>query len=105
MYESYTGVYVGQEEPEVAVVGTKGQIVIPQKFRRELDITPKNKLAVYRKDDKLVLAKLKVPPLEDELKEIFKEIDKQNKGKPKPSQKEIIDTIQEIRHDKSRKGK
>ena len=32
-----------QEEPEIAVVGTKGQIVIPQRFRRELKITPKTK--------------------------------------------------------------
>jgi AbrB family looped-hinge helix DNA binding protein len=44
-----------QEEPEIAVVGTKGQIVIPQRFRRELNITPKTKLIVYRKGDKRFL--------------------------------------------------
>lgn len=47
-----------QEETSIAVVGTKGQIVIPQKFRRELQITAKTKLAIYRKDDKLVVTKL-----------------------------------------------
>jgi bifunctional DNA-binding transcriptional regulator/antitoxin component of YhaV-PrlF toxin-antitoxin module len=31
---------MGQEEPEIAVVGTKGQIVIPQRLRKELAITP-----------------------------------------------------------------
>ena len=54
---------MGQEETEIAVVGTKGQIVIPQKLRRELQITAKTKLAIYRKDDKLVIIKLNVPPL------------------------------------------
>jgi len=52
-----------QEETEIVVVGTKGQIVIPQRLRKELAITPKTKLCVYRKDDKLVVAKLKFPPL------------------------------------------
>jgi AbrB family looped-hinge helix DNA binding protein len=47
------GKNVGQEETAIAVVGTKGQIVIPQKLRRELQITAKTKLAIYRKDDKL----------------------------------------------------
>ena len=51
------------EETQIVVVGTKGQIVIPQRLRKELAITPKTKLCVYRKDDKLVVAKLKFPPL------------------------------------------
>jgi AbrB family looped-hinge helix DNA binding protein len=46
-------------EPEIAVVGTKGQFVIPQDMRRRLAIKPKTKLAVYRKGDKLVVTKLK----------------------------------------------
>ena len=54
-YESYTVVKMEQEEPEIAVVGTKGQIVIPQRLRKELKITPKTKLAVYRKGDKIVV--------------------------------------------------
>ena len=73
---------MGQEKSDIAVVGTKGQIVIPQRFRKELAIIPNTKLIVYRRDDKLVLAKLKIPPLE-ELRELFKEIDEQNKGKKK----------------------
>src|SRR4030066_708129 len=82
-----------QEEAEVAVVGTKGQIVIPQRLRRELKITSKTKLVVYRKGDKLVVAKLKVPPLGEELKDLFREIDEQNKGKKKPTEKEILEEI------------
>ena len=52
---------MGQEETEIAVVGTKGQIVIPQRLRKELKITSKTKLVLYRKDDKIVLTKLAVP--------------------------------------------
>ena len=54
---------MAQENSDIAVVGTKGQIVIPQSFRKELALTPNTKVIVYRKDDKLVLAKLNVPPL------------------------------------------
>ena len=85
-----------QEESDVAVVGTKGQIVIPQRFRKELQITPNTKVLVYRKDDKLVVTRLKVPPLE-ELRGLFKEIDLQNKGKKTPSEKEILEDIQAYR--------
>ena len=89
-----------EEEPEVAVVGTKGQIVIPQRLRRELMITPNTKLVVYRKDDKLVLAKLKLPPLGDELKDFFRKIDDQNKDKKKPTEEEILEEIQAVRREK-----
>ena len=95
-YESYTVANMGREESDIAVVGTKGQIVIPQRFRRELAITPNTKLVVYRKDDKLVVAKLKIPPLA-ELKDLFAEIDQQNKGEKKPSEQEILDEIQAYR--------
>ena len=87
---------MSQEESDIAVVGTKGQIVIPQRFRKELAITPNTKIIVYRKDDKLVLAKLAVPPLE-ELKMLFDEIDRQNKGKEKPTEQELLEIIQKSR--------
>ncbi len=82
-----------KEKTEIAVVGTKGQIVIPQRFRKELAITPNTKIIVYRRDDKLVLAKLKIPPLE-QLNDLFSEIDEQNKGKSQPNEKKILDEIQ-----------
>ena len=92
------------EEPEIAVVGTKGQIVIPQKFRNELAIKPNTKLCVYRKDDKLVVVKLSVPPLED-LKQLFKEIDKENQDKKKPTDEMILEEIQAHRKDRREKAK
>ncbi len=69
------------EEPEIATVGTKGQVVIPQQIRKELQIKPKAKMAVYRRGNKLVMAKLEVPSIGDELKDLFRQIDERYKGK------------------------
>jgi AbrB family looped-hinge helix DNA binding protein len=91
-----------QEETDVAVVGTKGQIVIPQRFRKQLKIAPKSKVILYRKDDKIVLTKLSVPPLEN-LEKLFREIDKQNKGKKPPVEEEILEEIQAYRRTKRAK--
>ena len=91
---------MGQEKTDIAIVGTKGQIVIPQRFRKDLSLTPNTKIIVYRKDDKLVLEKLAVPPLE-ELRELFSEVDKQNKGKKKPTEEEIQKEIAATRKQSS----
>jgi AbrB family looped-hinge helix DNA binding protein len=92
-----------ETEAEIAVVGTKGQLVIPQKFRKALNIKSKTNMVVYRKDDKLVLAKLKVPSIEEEFKAIFKEVDKQFEGRKKPTEEEIIEKIQALRRSKRAK--
>ncbi len=89
-----------KEEYEIAIVGTKGQIVIPQRIRKELAITPNTKLCLYRKDDKLVIVKLKVPPLDD-LKELFKKIDEQNKEKKLTE--EVLEESQAHRREKRAK--
>ena len=104
-YESYTIVKkMGQleSEPEIAVVGTKGQIVIPQRFRKELKITSKTKLALYKQDDKIVVTKLSIPSLSEEMQSLFDEVDKQTKGK-KVSEKEILNEIQKYRLEKHTK--
>jgi len=87
---------------EIGVVGAKGQIVIPQKLRKALKITPKTRLVVYRQGDKIVVTKLEVPPLLEELKDIFSEIDKQHKGS-KISEEEILKEIQNYRAEKRAK--
>jgi AbrB family looped-hinge helix DNA binding protein len=88
------------EEPEVAVVGTKGQIVIPKQIRADLNIRPKTKLAVYRRGDKLVVTKLAFPSLGEELKTLFKEIDNQFKERRRPTQKEILEEIRAYRRER-----
>ncbi len=88
------------EEPEITIVGTKGQIVIPLQMRRALRIKPKTKLALYRRGDKLVLAKLKIPPLKERLDALFREIDEQYKGKKRPTEREILEEVQAYRREK-----
>ncbi len=90
------------EEPEIAVVGTKGQFVIPQDLRRRLAIKPKTKLAIYRKGDKFVVTKLKVPTVGQELDDFFAEID--TRSKKAASEQEIIKEIQTYRKEKRARG-
>jgi bifunctional DNA-binding transcriptional regulator/antitoxin component of YhaV-PrlF toxin-antitoxin module len=92
------------EEPEVAVVGTKGQFVIPLEMRQRLAITAKTKLAIYRKGDKLVVTKLRVPTAGAELDDLFAQIDRQNRGKDTASEREIIAEIQAYRKEKRARG-
>ena len=92
-----------KEEFEIAIVGSKGQIVIPQLLRKELAITTNTKLCLYRKDDKLVVVKLEASPLTG-LEELFRKINEQNKGKKRLS-KEILGESQVNRHKKKAKKK
>jgi AbrB family looped-hinge helix DNA binding protein len=86
------------EEPQIAVVGTKGQIVIPQQLREDLHITPKTKLLLYRKGDKIVIAKLNIPPLED-LTKFIKEIDERREDNRRLTEREILAEIQAYRRE------
>lgn len=88
------------KEPKIAVVGTKGQVVIPQEIRRELGIKAKTRLAFFSREDKLVVAKLEMPSLNEELTELFDEIDKRYKGRKKPSERDILSEIQAYRKEK-----
>ena len=88
------------EEPEIATVGTKGQVVIPQQIRKELGIKPKTKLAMYSRGGRLVAAKVEAPSLGDELKALFREIDERYKGKKRPTEREILAEIQAYRKEK-----
>ena len=89
-----------EEEPEIAVVGTKGQIVIPQQLRDDLDIKPKTKLALYRRGDKIVVTKLHFPPLAEDLKEFLREIDEGRKDRKRPTEREILEEIQAYRRER-----
>lgn len=92
------------EEPEIAVVGTKGQIVIPQQLRDELNIKPKTKLALYRRGNKIVVTKLEIPPLTENLEALFKTLDESTRGKEKATEREILMEIQKYRANKQKKG-
>ncbi|MDA4133761.1 MAG: AbrB/MazE/SpoVT family DNA-binding domain-containing protein [Thaumarchaeota archaeon] len=84
------------------MVGTKGQFVIPQDLRRRLAIKPKTRLAIYRRGDKLVVMKLKVPTAGEELDDFFAEVD--GGSKRAVSEQEIIKEIQAYRKEKRARG-
>jgi len=92
------------EEPEIAVVGTKGQFVIPRDLRRRLDIKPKTKLAIYRKGDKLVVTKLNIPTAGEELDDFFSKIDEGSQRGRAGSEQEILREIQAYRKEKRTRG-
>ena len=78
------------EQRKITTARAQGQIVTLQKLRKELQIKQNTKLAVYRREDKLVVAKLAIPPLGEELKGPSGEIGKQDKGKKKSSEKQRV---------------
>ncbi len=77
-------------------------MVIPQWIRRELGISTKTKLAIYLRGNKLVVTKLELPPLGEELKELFREIDERYKRKRRPTEREILSSIQSCRDEMRR---
>jgi AbrB family looped-hinge helix DNA binding protein len=85
---------IDMTEAEVTIMSEKGQVVIPQKLRKQLELTPKTKLLVYRKDNLLILKKLEIPDIEKEWDEVFAMMDK--KGL-KISEAEIQQEIDAVR--------
>ena len=63
------------EKPDVAVLSSKGQVVIPQSIRRKLGIGAKTKLIIYSYRDAVIMKKLEVPDVVKELQEIYKKVD------------------------------
>ena len=59
-----------KEKAEVTVVGEKGQVVIPLTIREKLGIGPKTKLLIYGYQDAVIMKKLEVPDVTQELEAI-----------------------------------
>ena len=82
------------QETEITTMSKKGQIVIPQKIRKNLKIKPRTKFAVYAKNDMIIMKAFEVPNLEKEWSEIFRIADKKIL---KISEKAVYDEIQSYR--------
>jgi AbrB family looped-hinge helix DNA binding protein len=90
------------EGPEIVSVGAKGQMIIPQRIRKELGISARTKLAVYMRGNKFVVTKFELHPLGDKLKGLFREIDEGYKGKRRPTDREILASIRSYRDEEQR---
>lgn len=88
------------EEPEIAVVSEKGQIVIPYSVRIRLGLKPKTKLLVYDTEDTVILKKMELPNLEEEWKKLKKIIDKKVSKHGKLSDKDIEEEVHKYRKEK-----
>ncbi len=85
------------QETEITTISKKGQVVIPQKIRKNLKIKPRTKLLVSSKDNVIIMKVFELPDMEKEWSEIFKIMDKKNL---KITEKEIGLEIREYRKGK-----
>lgn len=90
------------QETEITTVSEKGQVVIPQKIRKELKIKPRSKLLVYGKDGVIIMKTIELPDMKKEWQEIFRIMDSKN---IKMSEQEILDEIQAYRKEKRARQK
>lgn len=86
-----------EEKAEITVVSEKGQVVIPHAIRKKLGIKPKTKLLIYGYQDSVIMKKLEVPNLGQQLEALFKKIDKRNAELGELSIEEIDEIIHEVR--------
>lgn len=77
------------DEPEIATMGKRGQVVIPKQFRERLGLSERSRFVVYGKGDVIVFKRLELPDLEAEWEEIFEMVD----------EKELDLTEEEIREE------
>jgi AbrB family looped-hinge helix DNA binding protein len=88
------------EESDVTVVSSKGQVVIPLKLRKKLGIKSGNKLAIYGDQDAIIMRKLEMLDLREELKAIYDRMDKRIAKYGELSEQEIVEIIQKYRRPK-----
>lgn len=88
------------EKPDVTVVTSKGQVVIPQAIREKLEIKPKTRLLVYGYRDAVIMKKMEIPDVIKDLQALYKKIDRRIAKYGKMSDEEIDEIIQKYRKEK-----
>lgn len=91
---------IWMSEPEITTISEKGQVIIPQKLRDMLGLTPETKLLVYGYGDTIIMKRLELPDVERELETLWDEIDKKSADKRKLTEDEILEEIQNYRKEK-----
>jgi AbrB family looped-hinge helix DNA binding protein len=87
------------EKPDVVVVSSKGQVVIPKGIRKKLGINPESKLLVHRYQDAVIMRKIKVPDRVKELEQLYKKIDAKIAMYGELSEEEINVIVQKYRRE------
>lgn len=90
------------EKPELIVLSSKGQIVIPQAIRQKLGLKAKSQLLAYGYKDSVVLKKVSLPDAVQEMQRIWRSVDRRMRkyGLRRLSEEEINDVVQKFRHGK-----
>ena len=91
------------DEEDITVVSGKGQVVIPQSLRIKLGLEPKTKLLVYCYNDTLIMKKMKMPDVMNDLKALYKRVDARTAKHGKISEEDILREIKQYRSEKKRK--
>jgi AbrB family looped-hinge helix DNA binding protein len=85
------------QTPEIATIGEKGQVVIPQSLRKRLRLKPGTKFVVFGSGDTVVMKRLELPDMKSEWQHIFKLMDKKRLNL---SENEILREVRAARKDK-----
>lgn len=80
---------------EVATIGERGQVVIPQMFREEIGLHQGDKFMVLKRGDMLVFKKLQAPSIEDFDRMLKKAQEHAKKHSLKPS--DVDEAIRKVR--------
>lgn len=89
------------QDSEITTIGEKGQVVIPQKIRKDLKIKPKSKLLVSSKDGLIIMKVFELPDMEKDWEKMFRVMHAKNL---KISEQEILDEIAAYRKEKRAKN-
>lgn len=90
------------EKPELIVLSSKGQVVIPQAIREKLGLKARSQLLAYGYKDTVVLKKVRVPDAVQEMQRIWRSVDKriEKYGLKRLSEREIAKEIERYRREK-----
>jgi AbrB family looped-hinge helix DNA binding protein len=90
------------DKPELIVLSSKGQVVIPQEIRKKLGLKAKSQLLAFHYRDTVVLKKVRVPEALQEMQRIWENVDRrvEKYGLRRLSMREINAEVHKYRREK-----